>query len=190
MKLAVWAFALIILALIVAGGMRFYEESVLSEDAENYVLEDLMAKHPNADEVGIISWEKKFNEDEEEYYIVKGYASEGLYTPCPVRTHYFYFYPEQNFIPQPPERITRECVVCRDGTCVIAFREEAIIASHTLPGTETVATFVEDYPDAVPRVWEGEYNWIVDWDSEETPYYYRVEIRKTGTLVSIERINK
>lgn len=190
MKLAVWAFALIILALIVAAGMRFYGETTLSEDAESHVLEDLMAKHPEADEVGIISWERKLSAEGEEYYIVKGYATEGLHTPCPVRTHYFYFYPEQNFVPQPPERITRECVVCRDGTCVIAFEEEAIIASHTLPGTETVEKFLEDYPDAKPRVWEGEYNWIVDWDAEGLPYYYRVEIRKTGTLVSIERISR
>ena len=189
MKLLVWAFALIIIAILISAGINFYTGKDLSEDAKGYVIEDLSVRQPGADLIEIISWEKRYNEEGEGYYLVKASVTEGYYTPCPERTHYYYFYPEQNFIPQPPEKITEGCEVCEGSGCVIAFREEAIIASHTSSGTEAVQSFIEKHADASPRVWEQPNGWLVHWTSEEAPYFYRVELKENGTLRRIGRVS-
>ncbi|MDD2655536.1 MAG: hypothetical protein PHQ80_02605 [Candidatus ainarchaeum sp.] len=187
-KLAIYIVLLIIAAVVIAVSTKFYETKVLSDDAEEYVLEDLRAKNPNADTVGIISWENRVNVDGSSYFEIKASASEGLSTPCPKRTHYQYFYPEQNFVPNPPERVVSGCTVCEGMGCVIAFPEEAIIASHTNSGTSAVEGYIQRYGDTVPSVKQvdGE-GWTVTWRSPSASYGYKVEMESNGDISSISR---
>lgn len=186
-RLAIYIIILAAVAIIIAGGMRFYETTVLSDDARTYVLEDLRANNPNADVVEIFSWESGTNDKGEKYFSIRARATEGLYTPCPKRTHYLYYYPEQNFVTQPPERITAGCEVCEGSGCVIAFPEEAIIASHTNSGSGAVQAYLDRYSDAVPSVLESETEWAVSWGSESAPYGYDVQIAKDGEIIRITR---
>jgi hypothetical protein len=187
-KLAIYIVLLIVAAVIIAVSMKFYETKVLSDDAEGYVLEDLWAKNPNADSVGIIAWESRINVDGSSYFEIKASASEGLSTPCPKRTHYEYFYPEQNFVPNQPERVVSGCTVCEGVGCVIAFPEEAIIASHTNSGTSAVQGYIQRYGDAAPSVKLEEGGWTVTWRSPSAPYGYEVEMQGNGDISSIRRV--
>ncbi|MEW5996522.1 MAG: hypothetical protein AB1657_02925 [Candidatus Micrarchaeota archaeon] len=186
-RLVVYIAALAVLVVLIAGGMKFYETRVLSEDARAYVLEDLRANNPDADVVEIFFWETRANPDGGSYYAIKARVSEGLDTPCPKRTHYTYYYPEQNFVPEPPERITIGCSVCEGNGCVIAFPEEAIIASHTNSGAAAVHAYITRYADAMPAVVEQEDGWAVSWRSAAAGYGYDVEIAKDGEIESIAR---
>jgi hypothetical protein len=186
-KLAIYIVLLIVAAVIIAVSMKFYETKVLSDDAEGYVLEDLRAKNPNADSVQIISWESRVNVDGSSYYEIKASASEGLSTPCPKRTHYEYFYPGQNFVPNPPERVVSGCTVCEGAGCVIAFPEEAIIASHTNSGTAAVQGYIQRYADARPSVKQVDGGWEVTWRGASAPYGYVVAMEGNGDISSISR---
>jgi len=112
---------LIILAIILYQTTTFWKENSERANIKKYILEDLRTKHPTADIVGILSITKKKNSQDKEYYFIKTKVVEDYYTPCPVRIHYYYNYPEQNFITQPPEYITKQCKVCSSKLCVIAF---------------------------------------------------------------------
>ena len=186
-RLVIYIFGLIVIAVIIAGGMEFYKTKVLSDDARSYVLEDLRANNPNADVVEIFTWESRTNTYGKAYFWIKARATEGMNTPCPKRTHYTYYYPEQNFVPEPPERITIGCSVCEGIGCVIAFPEEAIIASHTNSGSSSVDAFLGRYTDAVPSAVEQEGLWLVSWRSDNAGYGYEVEVAKDGEIISIMR---
>lgn len=133
------------------------------------ILEDLHNKYPNAN-VGILSIAKKTNGNNETYYNIKSLVVLNYKTPCPERMSIYYNYPDQNFVPQPPEYITKNCKVCVNELCTILYPEEAVIASHTFSGTESVAQFLEKNPDAkhtVSKVAGGNGTlWLVNWTSE------------------------
>jgi len=187
-RLIIYVFVLIAIAVLIAGGMEFYKTRVLSDDARTYVLEDLRAKNPNADIVEIFSWESKTNDAGGRYFLINARVSEGMDTPCPKRTHYTYYYPQQNFVSGTPERVVYGCTACDGAGCVIAFPEEAIIASHTNSGSVAIDAFIARYADAVPTVTEEGGNWIVTWTSVGAGYGYKVEIAQDGEIKDITRV--
>jgi hypothetical protein len=188
-RLAFMLLLLAIASILIVGGMNFYEEQVQIGSAEEYVLEDLAQKHPEAEVVEIMDWEGRVNEREEEYLRIRARVTEGIYTPCPVRIHYFYHYPVQNFVADPPEYITTSsCSTCEGAGCVIAFEEEAIVASHTNSKTERVHRYVSGYPDAVPTVYPQDNGWRVAWNSDSSKYGYVVEIKRNGEIGAIDTV--
>ena len=188
-KLATTIIVLLAVSLLIVAGMKFYEGQVQADDAADYVLEDLAGKHPGADSVEIMDWETCTNPEGEEYRRIRASVTDGLYSPCPVRTHYFYHYPIQNFIADAPEYITDSgCMVCEGKGCAIAFPEEAIIASHTNSGTENVHKYATGYADAVPSVYKTDGGWRVAWNSDYAKYGYFVEIAKNGEIEKVETI--
>jgi len=158
-------------------------------DASKFVLEDLHSKYPGAD-VAIMSIVPKTSAGGSHYVEVKTRVTQDALTPCPKRSHIFYNYPVQNFVPQTPEIITNACQVCTEAICNIAFPEEAIIASHTLQGTDAVGSFISAYPDAYPTADEGADSWLVKWDSPSAQYYYQVELHRNGTILNVKRMVK
>ncbi|MEM4554982.1 MAG: hypothetical protein QXT25_03985 [Candidatus Anstonellaceae archaeon] len=121
-------------------------------DAKKFFLEDLKEKYPDADVREIIEILLLTSPDGTPYYQLKARVTKGLYTPCPERLHVYYDYPPKNFIAQPPEYITKGCSIClNEPNCIIAFPEEAIIASHKYPQAERVAEFVKKNTDARPE---------------------------------------
>lgn len=178
---------LVLLAIITAlvMVMQFFQIDIEEADASNFVLEDLRTKYPVAD-IAVMTITPMQNELGGRYFEVKARVTEHAETPCPVRSHIFYNYPAQNFVAQPPEVITKNCVVCTQGICTIAFPEEAIIASHTFPGTEDIQDYLQENQNAVPKVRENAESWHVTWYSETAEGYYIAEIHRNGTIIRID----
>ncbi|VVB58087.1 Uncharacterised protein [Candidatus Anstonella stagnisolia] len=156
-----------------------------AEDAKKLFLDDLQRKYPNADvrEIMDVTQEAGSNGS---YYQLKARVSSNLIYPCPERLHIYYNYPPQNFVTQPPDIITRDCKLCiNEPTCILAFEEEAIVASHTYPGTDAISSYINTYQDAIPTAsFASEYDtyknvWIVKWDSKSAPYSMKVLLSKT-----------
>ncbi len=162
--------------------------NVEETDASKFVLEDLRIKYPTAD-LAIMSMTPGYNERGGKYLEVKARVTQNADSPCPERSHMFYNYPVQNFVPKPPEIITANCVVCTEGICTIAFPEEAIIASHTFPGTGAVRAYLVENQNAVPTVTEKAESWVVRWDSATAGSSYVVEIHRNGTVASITALS-
>ncbi len=177
---------LVLLAVIAALVMaiQFFQINVVEADASNFVTEDLRSKYPYAD-ISIMTITSMNNDENQRYFEVKARVTQLMDTPCPERSHIYYNYPEQNFVPQPAEIITKHCQVCTNGICTIAFPEEAIIASHTFAGTEDVESFVKKYPNAVPGVEEKSDSWVVSWYSSLANNSYVVTMHWDGTILDV-----
>ena len=177
---------LVLLAVIAALVMaiQFFQINVVEADASNFVTEDLQSKYPYAD-ISIMTITPMRNDENQRYFEVKARVTQLMDTPCPKRSHIYYNYPAQNFVPQPPETITNHCQVCTQGICTIAFPEEAVIASHTLDGTEDVESFLQEYQNAVPGVEERENSWVVSWYSSMANNSYVVTIHRNGTVLDV-----
>lgn len=157
-------------------------------DATRFVIDDLRANHPDAD-IAIMTITPMYNQQEKRYFEVKARVTDDPLSPCPKRSHIYYNYPVQNFVPQPPEIITSaSCRVCTAGICTIAFQEEAIIASHTLNGTADVQRYVSANPSAIPSATESEDSWMVRWDASGAPDYYVVKIRRDGSVLGVQDV--
>ena len=191
---------LIILLAIVASAALYFVFLVpppqLSEEgAKSFFLEDLKEKYPGADVREIVEILPATASDGSPYYQLKARVTNGIATPCPERMHVFYDYPPKNFVAQQPEYITRGCKVCLDSpTCILAFPEEAIIASHTYAGTEEVAAFVKGNSDAKAvalflDAFEGTAGvWTVTWSSATNPVSYEVVLSKNqNSVLSVKK---
>ena len=81
--------------------------------------------------------------------------------------------------------ITDNCQVCiNESTCVLAFPEEAIIASHTYNGTDDITNFIQQDPDATAQASLENVSpygptWEVYWNSASTGDNYTVFISQT-----------
>lgn len=155
------------------------------DDAKKYFAEDLKEKYPDAELREVIEIINMTSGDGATYYQLKARVTKGLSTPCPERIDVLYDYPPKNFVAQPPEYITRGCKICLNApTCTIVFQEEAIIASHTYPGAEQVATFIRDNSDATPQAsfaeTYGDYSgvWLVKWVSASTGKGFQVALSR------------
>lgn len=164
--------------------VEFFQVSVVEADASKVVREDLSSKYPTAD-IEIMTILPKEGPSGN-YFEVKAKVTSNPESPCPERTHIFYNYPAQNFVPQPPEVITSNCVVCTAGICTIAFPEEAIIASHTFYGTGDITAYILANSNAIPNVKEKQESWEVTWYSQTTNAYYVVTIHRNGTITSVK----
>lgn len=120
-----------------------------AEDAKKFFIEDLKEKYPNADVREVMAISNLTDSAGSPYFQLKAQVTSGAATPCPERIHVYYDYPPKNFVSQPPEYITRGCKVCiNEPVCILAFPEEAIIASHTYPQTEAAGRFIIENSDA------------------------------------------
>ena len=163
--------------------------------AKSFFLEDLKEKYPGADVREIMEILPATASDGSPYYQLKARVTNGIATPCPERMHVFYDYPPKNFVAQQPEYITRGCKVCLDSpSCILAFPEEAIIASHTYNGTGEVTAFVNGNSDArAGALYLDAYNgtsgaWKVTWSSATNPVSYEVVISKANSVLSVKRL--
>lgn len=181
--------ALLILIAILINLVGFFSVNVEEVDASKFVLEDLQSRYPSAD-ISIMTITTMYNAQGGKYFEVKAKVTQDAQTPCPKRSHIFYNYPDQNFVPQTPEIITSNCQVCASGPCTIAFEEEAIIASHTMSGTSAVHAYVTTNKDAVPDVKKSGNIWKVTWDSNGSASYYIVDLYRNGTIKDVSVIDK
>ena len=187
---------LVAVALFAAYFVFTKPSSASPEDAKKFFLEDLSSKYPSADVREIMEILPSTASDGSQYFQLKARVTNGLFTPCPERMHVFYDYPPKNFVAQQPEYITSGCRVCLDTpTCIIAFPEEAIIASHTYNGTEEVSAFVNANSDARAEVsfmdsLEGQIGvWKVTWSSASSATGYAVLLSKSqNSVMSVQKL--
>jgi hypothetical protein len=182
---------LLLVVIVLVKAIEFFQVDVVQADAAKFVLEDLRSKYVGAD-IEIMTITPMSNQVGGHYFEVKAKVTQDPSTPCPRRSHIFYNYPVQNFVPQLPEVITDNCKVCVEGqgTCTIAFPEEAIIASHTLSGTAAVNAYVQGNPDAQPVVTEGPDYFVVTWNSMSSDHYYIIQVQRNGHISRADRIDK
>jgi len=161
------------LLILLAPADKQYSE----EDVRAMVLEDLENKYPNAD-YGILY----VNKSTDAWYI-KAKVTLAYESPCPERIHLVYTYPETKFVPESPKYIIKDCKMpCILGTegCVILYEEQAVVASHTLQGSELVHSFIMQHPNAKHQVTKQGNYWIVLWyDKDES---ITVNISETGDI--------
>jgi len=186
---------LIILLVAVALSVAFFIFSKPSptpsqEDAKKFFLEDLKEKYPAAEVREVMEITAMNASDGTLYYQLQARVTKGLSTPCPERLHVHYDYPPKNFVAQPPEYITKGCKVClNEPICILAFPEEAIIASHTYPGAEAVSAFLKDNSDAKSEAtfvdsYENQTAvWLVKWSSASSGKSYIVAVSKSQNKV-------
>jgi hypothetical protein len=160
------------------------------EDAKKFFQEDLAYTYPDADIREIVSV-KKIDQDN---YFLKAHVTKGFYTPCPEKIEVEYTYPIRNFL-STQTKLVSGCKVCIEDkkNCYIIYPEEAIIASHTYPGTERIAEFIKIYPKAKPSVEFLEnysnYNkvWKIEWKDESTEQKILVYINQAdNSIIKIE----
>ncbi len=183
----------VVLGLVVIGIVVLWyvanKPDVTSEyDARNFVINDATTKYPEA-EIKVVS--SNFTNNS---WKMKVKATLGQNTPCPERIHLYYDYPALQFTTRPPEHITKNCEVCVNAPeCILVFPEEALIASHTLSGTEVVKGFLEQTPEATGKasflVSYGNYEnvWQVEWgkwDGPEVQGIYAI-MDKNGRVLEI-----
>ena len=191
MKILVWIVVLVIIMAFVLLFVYVQSPKTTEENAEIYVLEDLKAEYGEDANFEIISINENpsIEEGKGKYFTIKARVTLYPDSSCPERIHLYYNYPEQGFVTQPPDYITKNCKICIDQpTCQLIFNEEAIIASHTIEGTENVKQYITQYPNAKATVsapTNGQDNWLVEWDSEEADFYYIVEISRNAELINI-----
>lgn len=193
MKTATLFVSLILLGVFMFGcPQQPVTKTVTEAEARAFVDDDLAAKFSNADVREII----EMSQSDGSWY-VKARVTYNFTTPCPVRMHVYYDYPKKGFIESPPEYITKDCVVCKEGTCVIGTPEEAIIASHTMAGSAAVNSYVIAHSDAKPEAKlyaeyvdadTGEKHrnvWIVKWFSQKTNYATFVLLSDKGEILKV-----
>ncbi|MFH0884315.1 MAG: hypothetical protein V1861_01235 [Candidatus Micrarchaeota archaeon] len=182
---------LILIIAVLIKLIEFFQVNVVEADASKFVMEDLRNKYPGAD-ISIMTIIQKTNPGGAQYFEVKAKVTENPNSPCPERSHIFYNYPAQNFIPQPAEVITSGCSVCNEGICTIAFSEEAIIASHTFPGTGAVTSYINSNDAVSPSAAEkvDTESWLVKWDAPGALTYYLVNVHRNGTILSVNEVAK
>lgn len=189
-KELIFLIVLAIFVVLLAGAVKVFQNTSSQDDARRFVLSDLQQKYPAAD-TEILDIQEKSNSQNEKYFYIKARVTNAAATACPERIHVYYNYPEQNFAATPPEYITRSCSVCISGSsCVLAFPEEAVIASHTLPGSEPITTFLGAFGSAYPLVQETASGWKVTWDSPASAYYYTLEVGHNARLSNVQKIGK
>ena len=192
MKIVFWSVILLIFIVIGLVLISWNKPMQDREQAINFVMDDLEDKYPNADYEILSIIKNKTNG--REFYNIKARVTFGADTPCPERIHVYYNYPEQGFVVHPPDQVVYNCKYCiNQPNCVILFNEEAIIASHTLNGTNKIEDYIDKY-NAKPTVSYDKSNeiWKVTWysDSDETNEYYIVNIFTNNTLKNIVKMNK
>ncbi len=156
-------------------------ETAFNVSERQAILDDARVKYPDADRVDIINV-TNVGTGSSAYLQVKVRVTEKYNSTCPKLYHLEYFYPSQKFEPSKPELITRDCSLCMDGNCLIAFEEEAIIASLNAPKTEGVKYFVISN-NATPSVSFVNDLWSVLWYTQNRSV--KVSITSNGYVQNV-----
>jgi hypothetical protein len=181
----------IIIALIIIGIAFLWiaankPTQITEYDARNFVRNDAQSKYPEAD-IEVISTNNSGGS-----WKMKVRATLNASSPCPTRIHLYYDYPAMQFATRPPEYITRDCKVCVNvQECVILFPEEALIASHTFPGTDDIGGFLSRNQNAVGMAEEKasykDYTnvWFVQWNTDSAAGSYSIYMDDRGKVLDI-----
>ncbi len=188
MKRLVWlTVALFIIVIAFWIIMPKGSKTVTEKDARLFVLDDLKHRYPNGS-YEILSVRLDTNHTGPgKHYTVKAKVTLNPDSPCPERIHLYYDYPEQGYVTQPPDYITKDCKIWGGPGAPIIYEEEAVIASHTFPSTDDVHDYITQYNASHDVTLDEKTGvWTVTWYSEQADYRYIVKVASNGTIVSVE----
>lgn len=185
---------LVVLAVAIAYLVFANRPSVTKDDALDFVQQDMISKYPGADYEILDAQQQGGN------WNIKARATFDAGTSCPSRLHAEYNYPQFGYVVR-EEWITRNCQVCLGlpaSQCLLFFSEEAIIASHTRPGTEAVQAYLDGHGDAAPTArffgntgypagTPAYYDvWLVSWTSARDGSNFNVLLSKSqGSIIKV-----
>lgn len=152
---------LALVLLLIAVGLFFISDVQYiilggNQEPEALVLKDAQSKYPGA-RIELVESSKSGSDDVFRFYVLRKESS-----MCPERLQITYTYPKNRFVPDVVE-ITTGCKICKTEKCVIAFPEEAVIASHAY--NDRVREFLSLNPDSRPYVSASANGFTVVWKS-------------------------
>lgn len=126
-------------ALLFAGCIQKPPQASDTLSYEKAIIEDATAKYPDADIVEI-----EGTETTGDINITNVRVTFNSTSVCPVRMRLRYKAPEFGYETGVQTYIVRDCRYTCEANCVITGEEEAIVASHSLKGSESVSGFIGD----------------------------------------------
>ncbi len=129
--------AILFLMFFLFGCVTTPEKEVEQLDPEKTIIEDAKSKHPTADIIEIESVDVMDGTN-----VTSVRVSYYMDTICPERYRLRYRYPEFGYETGVPIEIVKNCEYKYTPDSVITFEEQAIVAAHTLRGTDEVKEFV------------------------------------------------
>lgn len=123
---------------------------------EQAIIKDAQAKYPTADIIEIESREQVGDTNITCVRVTFNYTS-----VCPIRMRLKYKYPDYGYETGVTSYIVRDCTYKCQGNCIITGDEEAIIAAHTLAGSEDVKRFIGDGTDITAKAKKVGDDWVV-----------------------------
>ena len=201
MKNSLTLVSLVLFSLVLFGCLQTEQQQVFKEsDARAFVLDDLNSKYPSANVKEILEIVSSSTNDS---WQIKARVTFNYTSACPVRMNVYYDYPRKGFIETPPEYVTKECTVCKGvETCILGTPEEAIIASHTLEGSDAVVSFISAHSNAqasakfyseyLDPIQTNKYSnvWVVKWTSDTTNYGLIVLVSNEAQVLGVIQATK
>ena len=201
MKNSLTLISLVLFSLVLFGCLQTEQQQIFKEsDARAFVLDDLNSKYPSADVKEILEITPLSTNDS---WQIKARVTFNYTSACPVRMNVYYDYPRKGFIETPPEYVTRDCTVCNGvETCILGTPEEAIIASHTLSGSEAIVNFIgahanaqataKFYSEYLDPIQSNKYSnvWVVKWTSDTTNYGLIVLVSNEAQVLGVIQATK
>lgn len=161
---------------------REYEEI----DAQKTIIEDAMNKHPTADIVEIESIDLMGGINVTSVRV--SYYTNSI---CPERYRLRYRFPEFGYETGVPIEIVKNCEYKYTPDSVISYKEQAIVAAHTLKGTDEVKEFIGNGEDIfVETFFHSDTGvWQVVFKNELTLEEMSVNLRaRNPTLLTIKKL--
>lgn len=164
------------------------EEDVEQIELDKTVLEDARSKHPSADIIEIESVDLMNGIN-----ITNVRVSYYVNSICPERYRLRYKYPEFGYETGVIIEIVKDCKYTYTPDSIITFEEQAIVAAHTLSGTDEVKEFigkgenikVETHYDSTSGIWE------VTFKNKESLNEMKVTLQsKNPQILSIEKLGE
>jgi len=138
MKAGFVGFCVVVAAIIFMAGCVENEPEMFDQVSfEKAIISDVEAKFPSADIIEIEGTSQVGGINVTSVRVTFNYTS-----ICPVRMRVNYKYPSFGYETGVPLYLVKDCAYRCMGECVITGEEEAIVAAHSIPGTELVKEFV------------------------------------------------
>lgn len=128
-----------------------------NQDPYELVLIDAKSKYPGAT-IELYESSQIGNDKVYRFFVLRKQDS-----VCPERLLITYTYPRNRFNVD-VEDITSGCKICKTEKCIIAYPEEAVIASYQFD--QKVRRFIDEHPDAKWQVKRKSDGFVVIWQSQ------------------------
>ncbi|MCX8205949.1 MAG: hypothetical protein N3H30_01840 [Candidatus Micrarchaeota archaeon] len=147
---------------------------------EQAIIKDARAKYPAADIIEIEGHEEVGGTNITSVRVTFNYTS-----VCPVRMRLKYKYPDYGYETGVTSYIIRDCTYKCEGNCIITGEEEAIVAAHTLSGSQEASQFIGDGTGIRAKAEKAGDNWQVTFTNADGKSLVVVVRAREPAIVSV-----